>query len=104
LFNLLRQLRVPNLIGVEIHNEGGHTMLYGTLAQIMQICAPLTRVRQVFGDPFRKEDVACIAAIHHPLRDVNSSACNVRSIIYIPNFIDRPAVNPHPKLQLRILL
>ena len=79
-------------------------MLYGALAQIMKICAPLARVRQIFGDPLGKKDVPCIAAIHHPLCNVNSSACNVRSTIDIPNFIDRPAVNSHPKLQLRILL
>jgi hypothetical protein len=61
-------------------------------------------MRHVFGDPLGKEDVACIAAIHHPLRNVNSCARNICSTIDIANFIDRPAVNSHPKLQLRILL
>src|SRR5204863_5772883 len=51
-----------------------------------------------------KEDVACVTAIHYPLRNINSCSCNICSTIYVPNFVDRSAVNPHSKLQMRILL
>ena len=58
---------------------------------------------QILGDPFGQEDVAAISAVHHTPGKIDSSPCNVCSIIYVANFIDRAAVNAHPKLQLRIL-
>ena len=45
-----------------------------------------------------------IAAIQHPLRDVESRACHVRLVVNIPDWIDWTAVHSHPQLDVRILL
>lgn len=78
-------------------------MLYGTFAQVMQIAAPLTRVREIFGNTLGNKNMTRITAIHHSLCNVNSSACNVSSAVYVPNFINWPTVNPHSKLHPRML-
>jgi hypothetical protein len=44
--------------------------------------------------------VSRISTIHHLLRHVNSSACNICPVINIPNVIDWAAMNPHPQLEL----
>src|SRR6266550_3477541 len=44
------------------------------------------------------QDVSGIAAIHHSLRHVDSSAGDVGSLIDIDDLIDRAAVDPHAKL------
>ena len=44
--------------------------------------------------------MASVAAIHHPLRHVYSSAGYIRSIIHIDNRIDRSAVNAHAQFNL----
>src|SRR5205823_2335722 len=55
-------------------------------------------VRYMFGE----ENVSGIATIHHPLRDVDSSAGNIRLLIEIGDLVDRPAVNAHPHFQFRM--
>ena len=51
----------------------------------------------------RKQDVPGIAAIHHPLRDVDASAGNVGLFVQISDFIDRAAVNAHPHLKFGMI-
>jgi hypothetical protein len=72
------------------------------LAQVMQARPPLSVVLQVFGNALREKNVPRIAAIHHALRDVNSSSSNVGSIVNVSNLVDRATVNAHPQLQLRM--
>ena len=62
----------------------------------------MTVLREVLGDSLRKKNVPGIAAIHHPLRDIDSSAGNVGLIVHIGDAIDRPAVNSHAQLNLRM--
>ena len=45
-----------------------------------------------------------VAAIHHPLRHVDSSAGEIGPFVYIHDPADRPAVDSHPKLQARMFL
>ena len=54
-------------------------------------------------DPFGQEDVATISAVHNAAGKIDSSPCNICSIVYVANFIDRAAMDTHSKLQLRIL-
>src|SRR4029077_6386899 len=49
----------------------------------------------------REQDVAGIAEAHYPLSDVDRGSGNVRSIIYIDNAANRPAVDTHSQWQLR---
>ena len=70
----------------------------------MQKRAPLFVVFEVFSDVLGKENVAGVAAIHYPLRDVEASARKIGPFVYIRNGADWPAVDSHPKLQARMLL
>ena len=79
-------------------------MFHLDLAQFVQVRLPFAVLCKIVGYPPGKEDVACVTAIHDPLRNINSCSCNICSTIYVPNFVDRSAVNPHSKLQMRILL
>src|SRR5690349_9589448 len=65
---------------------------------------PLWIVFEVVRYMFGKENVSGIAAIHHPLRDVDSSAGNVRLLVEISDFINGSAMNAHPDFQFRMTL
>jgi len=43
-----------------------------------------------------------IAAIHDPLRDIDSCSRDVHSLVHISDLIYRPAVNAHPELNSRM--
>src|SRR5438477_7962090 len=51
---------------------------------------------------FREKNVAGVATIHDPLRDIDSGACDVESVINISDLIDWGAVNSHPQTDGRI--
>jgi hypothetical protein len=57
---------------------------------------------QILRDSFGQEDVTAFSAIHDAACKIDSRPCNVHPVIYVTHFIDRPAVNAHPKLQLRM--
>ena len=48
-------------------------------------------VRHMFG----QENMSGIAAIHYPLRHVDSGSSYVGAVIYIGDLIDRATVNAH---------
>ena len=70
----------------------------------MKTGLPTRIVFQIFRNMSGEENVAGIAAIHHPLRDVDPRACDVRLFVQISDFIDRTAVNAHPDAKLGIAL
>ena len=45
-----------------------------------------------------------IAAIEHSLGDIDSRACQCRLVVNVLDSIDRTAVNPHPDLNVRMIL
>src|SRR5437667_1105915 len=45
-----------------------------------------------------------IAAIQHPLRDIDSRSCKVRFVVHIGDSVDWAAVNSHPHLNMRMML
>ena len=51
---------------------------------------------------FGEENVSGIATIHHPLRDVDSGAGNVRLLVEIGDFVNGSAMNAHPHFQFRM--
>src|SRR6476646_847167 len=100
--NRFRQVGISDTVSVEIDQEDGNAVLSRGFSQVMQITTPLSRVRKILGDSFGQQDMAGISPIHHSPGKIDSSACNVYSVIYVADFINWPAVNTHPKLQLRI--
>ena len=66
----------------------------------MEMIFPVAELFQVFGDMFGKQDVLGIAAIHHPLGDVDAGAGDVRPSTDIDHPADRAAMYAHAQLQL----
>ena len=98
-----RQLRIAELIVVEVHDCDAHAMFRFVCAEIVQKRSPLLVFFEIFGDMLGKEDVPCVAAIHHPFAYVDSSAREIGPFIYIDYPANWPAVDSHPNLQARIL-
>src|SRR5207253_4244774 len=48
-------------------------------------------------------NVARVAAIHHPLRDIDSYTGDVRSVIDILDLIDRAAMHAHAQTNSRVV-
>ena len=72
------------------------------LTEFAQIVPPMTVLREILGDALRNENVPGIAAVHHPLRNINSGAGDVGAVVHIGHATDRPAVNSHPELNVRM--
>jgi hypothetical protein len=100
--NYFRRFRIPEAVAIKIYQENGDAVLYRAFPQVMQIWSPPSGLSQILRDPFRYEDVTAISAIHHPPGKIDSTSCNVCSIVYVTNLIDRSAVDAHSQLQLRI--
>ena len=57
------------------------------------------RIAQDLRPRVSNQDVTGVAAVHHPLRDVDAGAGNVGALIDIDYFVHRPAVNAHSQLE-----
>src|SRR4029077_12683124 len=79
-------------------------MLDFARTKVMQQRSPLFVFFQIFGDMLGKEDVPCVAAIHHPFCHVDSSAREIGPFVYIDHAANWPAMDSHPKLETRLLL
>src|SRR5947207_584523 len=99
LLELLQWLRVSNLIVVEVNDVYLDAMLHLHLPQLVQMVPPLRVLLQVVRDTLGKQNVAGIATIHHALRDIDPGTGDIRSLIDIRYFVDRPAMNAHPHAQ-----
>ena len=95
---------VPHLVGPQIDDGYLHAVLYFARTEIVQQRSPLLVFFEIFGDMLGKEDVPCVAAIHHSFCDVDSSAREIGPFIYIDHAANWPAVDSHPKLQARMFL
>src|ERR1043165_5713942 len=67
-----------------------------------QAGSPLFVFPEIFGDVFGEKNMPGVAAIHHSLSNVKTSASEIGSFIYIDPTSDWPAVDSHPKLQARM--
>ena len=79
-------------------------MLHFALAQVLQVRLPVPILSQIFRHVPGQKNMSCIAAIEHSLGNVNSRTCHVRLVINIDDSIDRAAMNPHPHLNVRVIL
>ena len=68
----------------------------------MQVTLPTTMLRQIIREAFAHQNVTCVAAIHHPTRDIDSYSGNVFARVSILDVMDRPAVDSHPYRQARL--
>src|SRR4051812_3477377 len=70
-------------------------MFYFELAEVVQARPPSAVLFEIFSDAPRQENVSGVAAIHHALREVYSSAGQIGASINIANLVHGSAVNSH---------
>ena len=70
-------------------------MFHFAFAELVQAAVPARERRKIVGHPFRKEDVAGVAAIHHPLCGIHPGAGDIRTIADVDHLVHRPAVDAH---------
>ena len=90
-----RQLRVAHIVRVQVVEMNANAVLYLGFAQIVQRVFPSAELPQHVGDASRCEDVACVAAIHHSLCDVDAFTGYVLIRVDVLYPIDLAAVQPH---------
>ena len=73
---------IANVIGVKVHHGNDDAVFYFAFAQLVQVRLPTPIFSKVFGDALWKKDVSGVAAIHHPLRDVDAGPGDM-NLIYI---------------------
>src|SRR5258708_16209466 len=68
----------------------------------MQVRRQTTMLRQSIREAFAHQNVTRVAAIHHPMRDIDSYSGNVFARVSIPDMLHRPAVDSHSYRQARL--
>ena len=80
------------------------SVLHLAFTKIMQVWLPVPVVGQIFRRSRRQKNMPGVAAIQDPLGDIDSRSCHVRLIVNIGDAINRAAVNPHPHLNMQMIL
>src|SRR5262245_45047649 len=99
-----RQLRIANLLRVEVRDAYTHPMFYLEGANIMQERSPAFVFRQVLSHMTGKKNVPGVATIHYPPGHVDAASGHVGAFGHVHHTTDRSTVNAHPNLQARIVL
>ena len=76
----LRQLRIAELIGVEIHDANPYAMLDFARTKIMQQRSPLSYCSKSSATRLESKMCPASATIHYPLRHVDASAREIRPV------------------------
>ena len=58
---------------------------------------------EVVSHTFGKQNMPGIPTAHHALRDIDTCTGEIGSVIYVRNLVHRPAMNPHPHADVRII-
>src|SRR5207302_7357473 len=103
LAELLRHLGIAKVLGVEIYDRDARSMFHLAFAKIVQMSFPMAILLEIFSHMLGDENVTRVTAIHHSLRDIDSSSGNVRATTYVHYAADRSAVNPHTQLEFGVL-
>jgi hypothetical protein len=101
---LLRDLWIAKIIFVDVKEVQAQAVLHLALAQIVQVRLPVPVLGQIFRHMPRQKNMPGIAAIEHPLRDIDSRSYKVRFVVNIGDSVDRATVDPHPHLNVRMIL
>src|ERR1700731_1122463 len=99
---LFWQLRIADVIPVEIDDAKTHSVLHFAFAEIVQERPPMFVSFEIFGVAFGEKNVPGVAAVHHPLRHIKTGTGKIGLTIHIYHTADRTAVRSHSKLYLRV--
>ena len=103
LLKLLRDRGVAEWLGVKINQMKPDAVLYVALTQVTQTRRPLPILHQVIRNVLGEENVPGVAAIHDPLRHVDSGSGDIGASAHVSHFAHRSAVNAHPHRKFRVL-
>ena len=101
---LLGQLRDCRLHGVEVSNPDARAVFHFARTEVVQERSPLLVFFEVFSHMLGEQNVPGVAAIHHPLGHIDSSAGEIGPSVYIDHAAHWPTVDSHPKLQAGVSL
>ena len=102
MFKSFGRIRIADNIGIKIHHRDNDAVFHFKIPEFVQIRLPAAVLREIIGHAFANENVTGIAAIHHPLRDVDAGAGDVFALVHIGDVMHRTAVNAHPHRQTRL--
>ena len=68
----LRNLWIAEVVLVEVKQVQAQAVFHFALAQIVQVRLPMPVLGQIVGHMPGQKNMPGIAAIHHPLRDIDS--------------------------------
>ena len=89
-------LWITETIFVEIKHVEMQPMLHFARAQIVEISPPVAYFGQIFHNVGRQKNVSGIAAVKHPLGDIDSRARDIRLLVNVYDAIHRTTMNSHP--------
>ena len=96
----LRSVGVSKFSREKIHDLDFFAVFYFAFAKMIEMRPPMFELLEVFRDPLGEQNVAGIAAIHHPLRHVDTGAGDIGAPVYIDYPADRAAVHTHAQPQV----
>ena len=96
----LRSVGVSQFSREKIHDFDFFSVFHLAFAKLMEMWPPVFELLEVFRDPLGEQNVAGVAAIHHPLRHVDAGAGDIGAAIYIHYPADRAAVHAHAHPQI----
>src|SRR5262249_17551174 len=89
-------LWVTETIFVEIKHVEMQPMLHPACAEVVQMSPPVAVFRQIFRNVSRQQNVSSVAALQHPLGEIDSRARNVGLLVNVYDAIYRTTMNSHP--------
>src|SRR6476619_8128987 len=98
------QLRIPDLIRVEVRDAQAHTVFELEGANIVQELSPALALLEIFSCTTREKDVTGIATIHYLLGHVDGGGAHICPLVHVSYTKDRSTVNAHPHSQAQIVL
>jgi hypothetical protein len=104
LLKFLRQRDVAQRRSVKIDQMESDAVFDLAFAQVAQTRGPLPGMDQIIRHVLGEENVASVAAIHHPLRHVDAGPGDVGAPAHVGHLAHRSAVNAHAHGKFRVLL
>ena len=95
---------MPGLIGEEVNDRDFKAVFHLAFAEVVQEGSPISIFFQIIRDAFRQKNMTRVAAIHHPLRQVDARASDIGAPVQIGHFTHRAAMNAHSHLDLWVFL
>src|SRR5206468_7659287 len=100
----LRHFGIAEFLGVKIDHRHMRTVFYLGITKVMQMPLPVAELFQIFRHVLGEQDVTGIAAIHHPLGNINSGPGNVGPTAYIHDAADRATMHTHAQFEFGVFL